>query len=289
MSGAGNFLEKYQYETEYFGFSPLALVDGIINAANDYVFEAVKGLEKSLIESEFGKGFSNSQRVDAQTGDGNPNNDKNNEDIIRKGCSNALLLLQNAVDLSFDQFELYVLNNNLRIPNYIRIPGDQRHLIEEKGVSSELDTKLDEEISHLYSRLIAAKYFQSQLKHEKEHLTHAMTQVELGIKNANTMKKICGSADIPILSEHVSFACNEAKELSGLLCDGLKENTFNVDQMIERDANASGPDQVASGVGALLSGPNFANISKTFKGIHKKGLITKNLEDLKIVNDIEFI
>jgi hypothetical protein len=40
----------FEYETQFFGFTPISFVDGITNAVNEYTFEAFDELQELLLK-----------------------------------------------------------------------------------------------------------------------------------------------------------------------------------------------------------------------------------------------
>eukprot|EP00121_Abeoforma_whisleri_P000514 Awhi_evm1s449 len=43
-------IDVYEYETQFFGFTPMSFIDGVITAVNDYVFDVVDALQKNLLK-----------------------------------------------------------------------------------------------------------------------------------------------------------------------------------------------------------------------------------------------
>jgi hypothetical protein len=43
-------LDLFEYETQFFGFTPISFVDGITNAVNEYTFEAFDELQELLLK-----------------------------------------------------------------------------------------------------------------------------------------------------------------------------------------------------------------------------------------------
>ncbi len=90
-------LEMYEYETQFFGFTPQSFVDGVISAVNDYVFDVILELKETLLR----KGYPAAR--------------------LTKELNSVMKHIQDKVDQNFDLFELYCLQNIFKIPSNVCI------------------------------------------------------------------------------------------------------------------------------------------------------------------------
>ena len=96
--------------TEHFRYTPLALIDDIINAVNTIVYRGIEAIETGLLNiPPRTLGFTNSK---------NGSKDENSKaaDEIEHGVHQLETLLEATVDKAFDKFEIYTLRNILTIP-----------------------------------------------------------------------------------------------------------------------------------------------------------------------------
>ncbi|OAL39035.1 hypothetical protein AYO20_01786 [Fonsecaea nubica] len=101
--------------TEHLQYTPLSLIDDIINSVNNFVYQGVGSLETGLLSTHPEKlGFKAVKTV----------GDDGVEDLefpeakkeIEEGLHKLETLLNSTVDKNFDKFEIYVLRNILSVP-----------------------------------------------------------------------------------------------------------------------------------------------------------------------------
>ncbi|KAL2038965.1 hypothetical protein N7G274_008305 [Stereocaulon virgatum] len=104
--------------TEHFQYTPLSLIDDIINAVNIIIYQVVEGLETGLLNIPPRElGFRNEHSsttlsiLDASTEYPDPTFE------IENGVHQLETLLEATVDKAFDKFEIYTLRNILTIPD----------------------------------------------------------------------------------------------------------------------------------------------------------------------------
>ena len=96
--------------TEHFRYTPLTLIDDIINAVNTIVYRGIEAIETGLLNMPPKTlGFSNK-------GDGESTEAA---DEIEHGVHQLETLLEATVDKAFDKFEIYTLRNILTVPEDI--------------------------------------------------------------------------------------------------------------------------------------------------------------------------
>ncbi|PYH49394.1 MIND complex subunit MTW1 [Aspergillus saccharolyticus JOP 1030-1] len=105
--------------TEHFSYTPLSLIDDIINSINNLIYQAISSLETGLLNTPPERlGFAH-----AANGSTIPDTDEDGNVIypeaqleIENGLHQLETLLEATVDKTFDKFELFVLRNTFKIP-----------------------------------------------------------------------------------------------------------------------------------------------------------------------------
>ncbi|KAL9068263.1 MAG: hypothetical protein Q9161_006289 [Pseudevernia consocians] len=108
--------------TEHFQYTPLSLIDDIINAVNTIIYQAIEALENGLLSippKQLGFARQHSSTIisipDAD-GDGDVEYPEATTEL-EDGVHQLETLLESTVDKSFDKFEIYTLRNILTIPD----------------------------------------------------------------------------------------------------------------------------------------------------------------------------
>lgn len=111
--------------TEHLQYTPLSLIDDIIDSVNNFIYQGVGSLETGLFSTPPERlGFkSNKSREESSDGTDAGNVEAKQE--IEEGLHKLETLLNSTVDKNFDKFEIYVLRNILSVPvdlaNWIRL------------------------------------------------------------------------------------------------------------------------------------------------------------------------
>ncbi|KAI4176802.1 MAG: hypothetical protein LQ346_007787, partial [Caloplaca aetnensis] len=102
--------------TEHFRYTPLSLIDDIINTVNTIVYRAIEAIENGLFSIPPEKlGYSpepESSRDNILPDADHPDS----KDEIENGVHQLETLLEATVDKTFDKFEIYTLRNILTVP-----------------------------------------------------------------------------------------------------------------------------------------------------------------------------
>ncbi|KAL9613007.1 MAG: hypothetical protein Q9167_002440 [Letrouitia subvulpina] len=109
--------------TEHFRYTPLSLIDDIINTVNTIIYRAVEAIENGLFSIPPRQlGFGVSKTSEDSTA---PDVDGEAKAEIENGVHQLETLLESTVDRNFDKFEIYTLRNILTVPDdlapYIRL------------------------------------------------------------------------------------------------------------------------------------------------------------------------
>ncbi|KAL9035262.1 MAG: hypothetical protein Q9214_006667 [Letrouitia sp. 1 TL-2023] len=109
--------------TEHFRYTPLSIIDDIINTVNTIIYRAIEAIETGLFSispRQLGFGVTKSSE-DSTTSDA----DEEAKAEIENGVHQLETLLESAVDRNFDKFEIYTLRNIFTVPDdlapYIRL------------------------------------------------------------------------------------------------------------------------------------------------------------------------
>ncbi|KKK18348.1 hypothetical protein P175DRAFT_0147174 [Aspergillus ochraceoroseus IBT 24754] len=106
--------------TEHFSYTPLSLIDDIINSINNLIYQAISSLENGLNSTppeRLGFGHaSNSSTIPDTDEDGNVVYPEAQLEI-ENGLHQLETLLEATVDKAFDKFEIFVLRNIFRVPD----------------------------------------------------------------------------------------------------------------------------------------------------------------------------
>ncbi|KAF3288260.1 hypothetical protein TWF970_005341 [Orbilia oligospora] len=131
--------------TEHLTFTPLEVVDDIINAANESVYGTVQQLENYLRSSgPSALGYVAEGSIAETDEDGKELFDDVAMNEIQQGLHMLEMLMESKVDKAYDQFEVYVLRNIFSVPPDIRDWMRLRHhdninLIKATSINPEKD------------------------------------------------------------------------------------------------------------------------------------------------------
>ncbi|EPS39029.1 hypothetical protein H072_7197 [Dactylellina haptotyla CBS 200.50] len=107
--------------TEHLSFTPLEVVDDIINAANESVYGTVQQLENYLRSSgPSALGYVADGSIAETDEDGGEIFDDASMNEMQQGLHMLEMLMESKVDKAYDQFEVYVLRNIFSVPQDIR-------------------------------------------------------------------------------------------------------------------------------------------------------------------------
>ncbi|MCJ1393643.1 hypothetical protein MMC18_006518 [Xylographa bjoerkii] len=107
--------------TEHFRYTPLSLIDDIINTVNAIIYRAVQAIENGLLSTPpqalgFADDASTNLSIPDADGDGNVDFPEARAEI-ENGVHQLETLLEATVDKLFDKFEIYTLRNILTVPD----------------------------------------------------------------------------------------------------------------------------------------------------------------------------
>ncbi|KAL8972700.1 MAG: hypothetical protein Q9197_002660 [Variospora fuerteventurae] len=103
--------------TEHLRYTPLSLIDDIINTVNTIIYRAIEAIENGLFSIP-PQQLGYSPDSDTSTVTSQPDSDRPEaKDEIENGVHQLETLLEATVDKTFDKFEIYTLRNILTVPD----------------------------------------------------------------------------------------------------------------------------------------------------------------------------
>ncbi|PYI07165.1 MIND kinetochore complex component Mtw1 [Aspergillus sclerotiicarbonarius CBS 121057] len=182
--------------TEHFSYTPLSLIDDIINSINNLIYQAISSLETGLLSTPPERlGFSH-----ANNGSTIPDTDEDGNVIypeaqleIENGLHQLETLLEATVDKTFDKFELFVLRNTFKIPDDLMEWIRLKHY-ENLNLAPPADAPTPETISAQRKKLHETKKLNRALKQESARNEAVIAQLRSIISKTQTAKQESGVA-----------------------------------------------------------------------------------------------
>ncbi|KAL2871813.1 MIND complex subunit MTW1 [Aspergillus lucknowensis] len=174
--------------TEHMSYTPLSLIDDIINSINNLIYQAISSLEGGLLSTPPERlGFSHSNN-----GSTIPDTDEDGNVVypeaqleIENGLHQLETLLEATVDKAFDKFEIFVLRNIFRVPDdlmgWIRL----KHY-ENISLKPSPDAPTPETILALRQKLQETKKLNRALKQESARNEVLISQLRTVLSAAQT-------------------------------------------------------------------------------------------------------
>lgn len=164
-------INQYEYESQYFGFTPITLVNGMYNSVCDLYREALKEFCKTCSEK-----FPNVM----------------SEEELRKARRASEVKIDNDIESFFDKFEQHMLTKILTIDEHVVLPEDQCQL--EDTESDDLEDKKQE----IKERIMAVKSANAlliqhmenteALREDIDEFTEKINAIKINEMNASEMK-----------------------------------------------------------------------------------------------------
>ncbi|KAL8850261.1 MAG: hypothetical protein Q9221_004771 [Calogaya cf. arnoldii] len=106
--------------TEHFRYTPLSLIDDIINTVNTIIYRAVEAIENGLFSIPPQQlGYSPEKDASSKNTPLADPDHPEAKDEIENGVHQLETLLEATVDKTFDKFEIYTLRNILTVPDEV--------------------------------------------------------------------------------------------------------------------------------------------------------------------------
>ncbi|EAW22207.1 MIND complex subunit MTW1 [Aspergillus fischeri NRRL 181] len=165
--------------TEHFSYTPLSLIDDIINSINNLIYQAISSLESGLLATPPERlGFAHANNASTI-----PDTDEDGNVVypeakleLENGLHQLETLLEATVDKAFDKFEIYVLRNIFTVPddllNYIRLSHHENLFLDPSP-----NTPTPETIHALRKKLNETKKLNRSLKRESAQNEAVISQL----------------------------------------------------------------------------------------------------------------
>ncbi|MCJ1310298.1 hypothetical protein MMC25_003960 [Agyrium rufum] len=177
--------------TEHFRYTPLSLIDDIINTVNAIIYHALQAIETGLLStppSVLGFGATSSSKPHyvakhgetARTVDNNGDSAESIEeqarDEIENGVHRLETLLEATVDKTFDKFEIYTLRNILTVPDDL-LPHVRLAHYEDLELPLPSSSPTPDSITALRHRLQASQRMNIRLRAQYAQNAELITQL----------------------------------------------------------------------------------------------------------------
>ncbi|EPS25168.1 hypothetical protein PDE_00099 [Penicillium oxalicum 114-2] len=175
--------------TEHFSYTPLSLIDDIINSINNLIYQAISSLESGLLATPPERlGFGH-----ANNGSTIPDTDEDGNVVypearleIENGLHQLETLLEANVDKAFDKFEIYVLRNILTVPEDLLFWVRLKHY-EGLSFTSSPDAPTPETILALRKRVLETRKLTRSLKEESARNEAVIAQLKSILSTVETV------------------------------------------------------------------------------------------------------
>ncbi|KAH0039405.1 hypothetical protein KCU78_g1303, partial [Aureobasidium melanogenum] len=161
--------------TEHFRYTPLTLLDDIINTVNELVYQAVGEIETALLNVPKEQlGFSANAPAQQDGQDTNNNEDASEQAArteIEAGIVKLESLLNSTIDKNFDKLEIYTLRNLLTVSNAKEDEGLENWIVLDhyknlQPTSTDGNAPTPESVSRLRRKVQETEKLQSALRAE---------------------------------------------------------------------------------------------------------------------------
>ncbi|CAC9891879.1 unnamed protein product, partial [Aureobasidium pullulans] len=158
--------------TEHFRYTPLTLLDDIINTVNELVYQAVSEIETALLNVPKEQlGFpanSPAQQDGAEDNNGEDASEAAARIEIEAGIVKLESLLNSTIDKNFDKLEIYTLRNLLTVSNAKEDEGLENWIVLDhyKPPSADANAPTPESVNRLRRKVQETERLQSALKAE---------------------------------------------------------------------------------------------------------------------------
>ncbi|KAJ1555756.1 hypothetical protein HK405_013541 [Cladochytrium tenue] len=231
---------------ELLGFAPTDVVDDVINSVNALLYQTIEALE-DFVED----------RLAAHGAD---------DDEVERGMVAVETLLENAVDSSFDRFEVFVLSNIFKIPDAVRVTLPHYDGVEPLGIGPDeaerLDADLDAKIQDAARRLAAAQYFQQQAETKIREID---AQLPILLRTADVFDQVVNRVSEPSdppLPSTLTFISDELAHLRGSASRAAALSAALPSPSAVAAAHAARPRALARSVSSYLDRRRAARLKK---------------------------
>lgn len=180
--------------TEHFRYTPLTLLDDIINTVNELVARAVDAAEEGLLAADpaalgFAAKYASENRIPDTDGEGRPVYEGMKEEVD-EGVHKLETLLESNVDRNFDKLEIYVLRNVLSVPGdlvpWVRL-GHYEGL--DLGPQQRKETQTVEEVQKLRRKVQETRKLNGLLNSAIERNEQMLRELRVMLALPTTVKR----------------------------------------------------------------------------------------------------
>ncbi|KAI9932248.1 hypothetical protein ASPWEDRAFT_59346 [Aspergillus wentii DTO 134E9] len=214
--------------TEHLSYTPLSLIDDVINSINNLIYQAISSLESGLLSTPPERlGFSH-----ANNGSTIPDTDEDGNVVypeaqleIENGLHQLETLLEATVDKAFDKFEIYVLRNILTVPEdllgWLRLSH-----YENLSFTPSPETPTPETILAQRKKLYETKRLNRSLKDERNRNEAVISQLKSILSTAQTAQPTKNEEDAGLPTPPESKDLNLSFLTSGPAAQQLRVGTI---------------------------------------------------------------
>ncbi|KAF3907010.1 hypothetical protein AA313_de0202879 [Arthrobotrys entomopaga] len=226
--------------TEHLTFTPLEVVDDIINAANESVYGTVQQLENYLRSSgPSALGYVAVGSIAETDEDGKEIFDDAAMNEIQQGLHMLEMLMESKVDKAYDQFEVYVLRNIFSVPPDVRDWLRLRHhdnvdLIKSTSIDPAKDVtpeSLAQTRRQLQETTALHRLLKADVSRNEKVIRSLRTLLNPSSNNDSPLAFLLApnspAKDIKSFGEDTEFAAVQAKELHRVVAE-LKKQAVEV-------------------------------------------------------------
>ncbi|KAN0070210.1 Mis12 domain containing protein [Elaphomyces granulatus] len=197
--------------TEHFSYTPLSLIDDVINSINNLIYQAISSLESGLLSTPPERlGFaqsSNLTTIPDTDADGNVEYPEARLEI-ENGLHQLETLFEATVDKAFDKLEIYVLRNILTVPEDLLGWVKLGHYENLSFGDQASNAPTPESINLLRKRLQETRKLHRALKQECARNDTIISQLQSMLSRANTvvMKPTDNESEAPAIQTMPDFS-----------------------------------------------------------------------------------
>ncbi|RMZ89472.1 hypothetical protein DV736_g3299, partial [Chaetothyriales sp. CBS 134916] len=201
--------------TEHLQYTPLSLIDDIINSVNNFIYQGVGSLEAGLVSTPPERlGFK------PAAGDNGEPDFAAAKQEIEEGLHQLETLLNATVDRNFDKFEIYVLRNILTVPSDVA-PWMQLSHYRGLNYARPQDTATAEQVQLLRRKLAASRALSKSLAQQQaqnEAILHQLRAVadSASPDNMAFLTASTGAQTLNVSAERRALTTNAAFTMSQL-------------------------------------------------------------------------
>ncbi|KAJ9606010.1 hypothetical protein H2200_009859 [Cladophialophora chaetospira] len=222
--------------TEHLQYTPLALIDDIINSVNEFVRQGLASLEIGLLnEPPESLGFRGTDESSVE---------ELAKHEVDEGLQKLETLLYSIIDKNFDKFEIYVLRNILSVPaelvNWVRLSH-----YENLSYPPSSDAPTVESVQTLRTKLAAERGASRALLKEYNRNQAIIHQLQSLIGNGqvtpSNLSFLTNGTSAQSLTTNTNFAVSQLPALRATLAEirpklaALKNASINVESAKDED------------------------------------------------------